>query len=292
MKQIDIGTCVPGNRAMEFSSMAKEMGYECIAVNFHMSTGGIDIKELAPRVLENLGDSGVYVASIGFYCNALSNEEQRKTLEYFIDNVHLFKAGMVSTFAGAMEGESVEAAIPRFKEVFGELTRRAEANGVRLVIENCDMGGTWQHNTCNIGFNPRAWEMMFDAVPSKALGLEWEPGHQQVQLIDPLPQLKEWAPRIYHLHGKDASVDMDAVRRYGIKGAVSFCPQRTPGFGDLDWRKVFSILHMAGYEGNICVEGYHDPIYSGEWEATAQKHALNYLRFCRGGDFIPNPWKD
>ncbi|MFQ9800212.1 MAG: hypothetical protein ACLR23_16145 [Clostridia bacterium] len=44
---------------------------------------------------------------------------------------------------------------------------------MKIAIENCPMGGTWQHATCNIGFNPRAWELMFNAVPSKALGLEW-----------------------------------------------------------------------------------------------------------------------
>lgn len=118
--------------------------------------------------------------------NALQNEEQRKTLETAIDVAHLYGTNMVSTFAGALEGESVEAAIPRFKEVFGELTRRAEDRGVKLVIENCPMGGTWDHCTCNIGFNPKAWEMMFDAVPSDALGLEWEPAHQMGQLIEPV----------------------------------------------------------------------------------------------------------
>ena len=288
MKQINIGTCIKGRKALEWIPAMMDIGYECVAINFHMSTGDIDIKELAPKVLEKLGDSGVYVSSIGYYCNPLQSEEQRKTLEYFIDCAHDFGTDMVSTFAGAIEGDSVPSAIPRFKEVFGELCRRAEDRGVRIAIENCPMDGTWRSATCNIGFNPRAWEMMFDAVPSDALGLEWEPGHQQIQLIDPLPQLREWAPKIIHLHGKDASVDEAAIRRYGILGAAEFAPQRTPGFGDLNWTDIFSILHRAGYEGDICVEGYHDPIYRGEWETTAQIHAYQYLKWCRGGDFAPN----
>ena len=36
---------------------------------------------------------------------------------------------------------------------------------------------------------------------------------------------------------------------------------------------------------------YHDPIYKKEWEMTAQKHALQYLKWCCGGDFTPNPWE-
>ena len=41
---------------------------------------------------------------------------------------------------------------------------------------------------------------------------------------------------------------------------------------------------------DICIEGYHDPVYSGELEMTGQLHALNYLKWCRGGDFTPTPW--
>ena len=97
------------------------------------------------------------VSSIGYYCNALENEAQRKTLEDFIDNAHLFGTNLVTTFAGALEGQPVEKAIPRYKEVFGELAKRAEDKGVKLCIENCPMDGTWNSATCNIGFNPKAW---------------------------------------------------------------------------------------------------------------------------------------
>ena len=130
----------------------------------------------------------------------------------------------MTTFAGALEGQPVEKAIPRYKEVFGELARRAEAKGVRLAIENCPMDGTWHKATCNIGFNPKAWEMMFDAVPSRAIGLEWEPAHQMVQLIDPLPQLEEWADRVYHIHGKGRhpplgqGAQVGRLWRWGVRG--------------------------------------------------------------------------
>ena len=180
--------------------------------------------------------------------------------------------------------------MPRFRTVFGELASHAEAAGVRLAIENCPMGGTWQKNTCNIGFNPRAWDMMFDAVPSPALGLEWEPAHQMCQLIDPVANLRQYVGRVYHLHGKDASIHWDAIARAGILGAVNFVDSRFPGFGDTDWRKIFAILQENGYDGAISVEGYHDPYYSHDWEMTGQLHAMRYLKWCRGGDFTPNPW--
>ena len=290
MEQIKIGTCSPGQQAEQWLPGMKDKGFECFAINFHMTYGGVDLKELAPKVLSMLEGTGTYVSTVGYYCNALQNESQLHDLEYAIDNAHLFGAKTVATFAGALEGQPVDAAIPRFKEVFSELAKRAEDRGVKLAIENCPMSGDWRHPTCNIGFNPDAWELMFDAVPSDALGLEWEPAHQLIQLIDPIPQLRVWAKKIVHLHGKDTSVDWDAVRRRGIYAAKDFAPERTPGFGDTNWRDVFSILHENGYEGDVCIEGYHDPVYSGQWEMTSQLHALKYLKFCRGGDFVPNPW--
>lgn len=290
MEQIKVGTCIPGQQAEQWLPGMKDKGFECFAINFHMTYGGVDLKELAPKVLSMLEGTGTYVSTVGYYCNALQNESQLHDLEYAIDNAHLFGAKTVATFAGALEGQPVDAAIPRFKEVFSELAKRAEDRGVRLAIENCPMSGDWRHPTCNIGFNPDAWELMFDAVPSDALGLEWEPAHQLIQLIDPIAQLRVWARKIVHLHGKDTSVDWDAVRRHGIYAAKDFAPERTPGFGDTNWRDVFSILHENGYEGDVCIEGYHDPVYSGQWEMTSQLHALKYLKFCRGGDFVPNPW--
>lgn len=290
MEQIKIGTCIPGQQAEQWLPGMKDKGFECFAINFHMTYGGVDLKELAPKVLSMLEGTGTYVSTVGYYCNALQNESQLHDLEYAIDNAHLFGAKTVATFAGALEGQPVDAAIPRFKEVFSELAKRAEDRGVKLAIENCPMSGDWRHPTCNIGFNPDACELMFDAVPSDALGLEWEPAHQLIQLIDPIAQLRVWAKKIVHLHGKDTSVDWDVVRRRGIYAAKDFAPERTPGFGDTNWRDVFSILHENGYEGDVCIEGYHDPVYSGQWEMTSQLHALKYLKFCRGGDFVPNPW--
>lgn len=290
MEQIRIGTCVPGENAIDWLPSISKAGFECVAINFHMSLHGIDLKEHAKKIKEILDGTGVYVSTLGFYCNPIMYEDHQKTLSHVIDMAAEFGAQNVGTFAGAYEGKSVDEAMPKFGQVFRELAKQAEDRGVKLVIENCPMGGNWNSTTCNIGFNPKAWEMMFNEVPSDALGLEWEPGHQMIQLIDPIAQLRQWAPKIYHMHGKDASIDMDAVRRLGVFGAHEFAPQRTPGFGDTNWRDVFSILHENGYQGDICIEGYHDPIYSGEWEMTAQMHSLNYLKWARGGDFIPNPW--
>jgi sugar phosphate isomerase/epimerase len=110
-----------------------------------------------------------------------------------------------------------------------------------------------------------------------------------VSLIDPMPQLRKWLPKIFHVHGKDATIHWDVVREYGVHGPKQFAWHRHPGFGDSNWTDIISELRRAGFEGSIDIEGWHDPVYKGELEMTGQVHALNYLKQCRGGSFVPNP---
>jgi sugar phosphate isomerase/epimerase len=173
--------------------------------------------------------------------------------------------------------------------VWGELAKRAESKGVRIAWENCDMGGWWHDVRWNVAHAPSAWEMMFNEVQSPAVGLEWEPCHQMVSLIDPLPQLRKWVSKIFHVHGKDATVAWDIVKTYGIRSGKQYVWHRTPGFGDTNWTDVISILRMNNFKGSIDIEGWHDPVYKGDMEMTGQVHGLNYLKQCRGGAFVPNP---
>jgi sugar phosphate isomerase/epimerase len=113
-----------------------------------------------------------------------------------------------------------------------------------------------------------------------------------VSLVDPIAQLREWigSGKIFHVHGKDATVAWDVIKRYGIRAGKPYVWHRTPGFGDTNWTDVISILRMNGYRGTIDIEGWHDPAYKDELETTAQVHALNYLKHCRGGaTAAPNP---
>ena len=290
MRQIPIGTCIPGNHFEKWAPVLIDKGFECFAVNFHMSFGEVDITKLAVKVREIVDESGISISSLGFYSNPLQYEAHAQLLENCIDIADAFGTKTISTFAGALEGKSVEESMPVFKKVFRELTKRAEDKGVKIAIENCPMGGTWRSCTCNIGFNPRAWEMMFDAVPSEALGLEWEPTHQMCQLIDPIPNLRTFANKVVHIHGKDATVNHDIIAEQGIIGPSETVDSRFPGLGDTDWRRIFAILHGVNFQGSVSIEGYHDVYFNDEWEMTGQIHALNYLKWCRGGSFINNPW--
>jgi sugar phosphate isomerase/epimerase len=263
-------------------------GFESFELNMWQYVGDIDLAETAKQVLEVLGDRAV-VAAVGIYGNPLQDEKTAADWEVVIKSARAFGATCVCGFAGALEDRPVDESMPKFKEVFGKLAKIAADEGVKIGFENCDMGGSWERPKWNIAHAPRAWEMMFDAVPGDALGLEWEPCHQMVSLIDPIPQLRQWVGKIVHIHGKDATIEWDRVRTEGIRSGRYVVKHRTPGFGDSNWTDIISILREAGWRGAIDIEGWHDPVYKDDLEMTGQVRGLEYLKQCRGSAFVPNP---
>jgi len=292
---IRIGTLVDGNKdAAGYIRQILPHGFESFQIKFWQTLGNTDLAKLAGAVKDALADSGAVVSSLAVFGNPLdpAASKHKETLEGWrkcIDAAGLFGCDLVCGFAGRLIDKPIPESIPAYKEIFGPLAKRAADKGVRIAFENCEMGGTWQKGDWNIAQTPDAWELMFDALDAENVGLEWEPCHQMVKLIDPIPQLKKWVGKIFHLHGKDATVYWDVVRTHGVRGPVSFAAHRTPGFGDSNWTDIISILRQGKFTGSIDIEGWHDPVYRQELEMTGQVHGLNYLKRCRGGDFVENP---
>jgi len=286
-KDIRIGTMSQANP--EYLAQVVKHGFESFEINWWQHVKQTHLKKTAEDCLRVLDGTGAIVSSLGVYGNPLVDKKTAKDWARLIDACKYFKCNVVCGFAGRIVDKPIPESMRQFKKVFKPLAKRAADKGVRLAFENCDMGGTWTHGAWNIAHAPDAWEMMFNEVPAKNVGLEWEPCHQINSLVDPLPQLRKWVGRIFHIHGKDATVDYDALRTYGIRSGKRWVWHRTPGFGDTNWTDVISILRMGGYKGSIDIEGWHDPVYRRELEMTGQVHALNYLKRCRGGDYVENP---
>ena len=295
--QLDIrlGTQIGGHAKLgTYVAQLLPYGFESFQVNFWQTIpDDVDLPKLADDILAAIGDADVTVGAINIFGNPLETEEtDLKTLDCWrrlIDSAHLFGADIVAGFTGRLRGKPIPDSIDRFQEVFTPLAERAAGKGVRLAFENCPMGGSWQSGDWNIAHGPAAWELMFEAIPADNLGLEWEPCHQMVELVDPIPQLRKWVHKVFHLHGKCATIKWDLIREYGIHGPKQFAFHRTPGFGDCNWTDVISELRQGGFTGSIDIEGWHDPVYRDELEITGQVHGLNYLKACRGGPFVPNP---
>ena len=192
---IRIGTLVPAHdRTADVIAQLLPHGFESFQLSFGRSLGDANLRGLADAVRRALdgrpaGDDGPppRISALGVYGNPLTSPETVGDWERLIDAAAAFGCDIVAGFAGRIPGRPVPESYGRFGEVFRPLAARAEDRGVRLAFENCEARGTWESGDRNIAHAPGAWEAMFAEVTSPVLGLEWEPCHQLVSFVDPLP---------------------------------------------------------------------------------------------------------
>ncbi|GDY13497.1 sugar phosphate isomerase [Planctomycetota bacterium] len=293
---IRLGTVVHGNAKLpDYLRQILPHGFETVQITFgHMSFDhSLDLERLAKDCKEVMAPYGARFAALSLFGNPVSNEakgvEVREGWKKVIEHAHHFDCDLVSGFSGGITGGTVPDSAKAVAEVFKPLARRAGERGLRLAFENCPMGTTWRKVGENTAFSPAAWELLLDGIGESNVGIEWEPCHLMGMLIDPVAVLRQWAPRIFHIQGKDATIAHDVIRTHGIHGGKPWFWHRTPGFGDSNWTDLITILRQHNWKGAIDIEGWHDPVYRGELEMTGQVFGLNYLKRCRGGPFVANP---
>lgn len=174
-----------------------------------------------------------------------------------------------------------------FKEVYGPIAAYAEDRGVRIAFETAGRGGP----EGNLAHSPELWDRMFDAVPSKALGLSFDPSHLVwLHIPNPPDVIRAYGDRIYHVDGKDCEILHSRLAKQGILGSA-WWRYRLPGLGVLDWPAIFSALRDVGYDDIVAIEN-EDPLAPG---LAGVVWSANYLRRCLlPTDQIPGggDWKD
>ena len=139
----------------------------------------------------------------------------------------------------------------------GALVPDLEKNGSTIAIEG------WPGNGV-LCCTPEAFRALFKAIPSRSIGINYDPSHLLRMGIDPLRFLHEFADRVVHVHGKDTELLSENLYEFGHEQPATFAPcigyggwawrYTIPGQGQMRWGKAFGILADAGYRGAVCVE--------------------------------------
>lgn len=162
-----------------------------------------------------------------------------------------------------------------WKETFPDLIRHAEREGVYIAIEGWP-GPEPYYPT--IGCTPEMWRAMFEAIPSKHFGLNYDPSHLVRLGIDYLRALTEFGERINHCHGKDTEILHDELYECGVLPAAFGAKYgfsegswryTIPGHGQVRWDQVAVRLERIGYRGAISIE-LEDHRYWGSIESERQ----------------------
>ena len=178
----------------------------------------------------------------------------------------------MTTFIGRDHVKSFEENWKLFDSVWKPLIAFADDHNVKVGIENCPMlfsEDEWPGGK-NLAVSPEIWRRMFDAIPSKNFGLNFDPSHLVWQKIDYVRAIHEFKDRIVHVHAKDDKTVGDRLYDRGVLGLGWHIP-KLPGFGDVQWNQFFSALTDIGYRGPVCVE-VEDRAY--EYSLEGRKKAL------------------
>jgi sugar phosphate isomerase/epimerase len=222
----------------------------------------------AGRIRELVRRAGVAISGLGYYPNPLHPDADHRRvvhehLKAVIGAAARLGVGVVNTFIGRDQWQPADANWDLAAAVWPDLARHAEAAGVRLGIENCPMLFTadeWPGGR-NLAVSPAAWRTLFERVPSPNLGLNFDPSHLVWQQIDYVRCVREFGPRIVHVHAKDTRIDRDRLYAAGVLGLGWHVP-KLPGLGEVDWPALFAALSDAGYRGPVCIE-VEDRAYEG-----------------------------
>jgi sugar phosphate isomerase/epimerase len=239
----------------------------------------------AARTRELAEKYGVRISSLGYYPNPLcADPNERENYSQHLRQVIKASAslgiGVITTFIGRDHVKSVEENWKLFESVWKPLISFAADHDVKVGIENCPMlfsGDEWPGGK-NLAISPDIWRRMFDAIPSKHFGLNFDPSHLVWQRIDYVRALHEFKDRIVHVHAKDDKTVSDRLYDRGILGLGWHIP-KLPGLGDVQWNQFFSALTDIEYRGPVCVEiedrAYE---YSLEGRQKALRQSRQYLK--------------
>ncbi len=252
----------------------------------HIDVISLDDNEIL-KIRKKLKEKNVFVSGLGYYPNPLDPDKEKS--DFYIDHIKKvidaaarLDIGIMNTFIGADAAKHDDENFERFKEVWPPIIKYAEEKNVKIGIENCPMFFTrdeWPSGN-NLAHSPALWRKIFEAIPSKNFGLNYDPSHMIWQMMDYIKPIYEFKDRIFHVHIKDAAISWEKISDAGILiTPLQLHTPKLPGLGDINWGKFFSALYDIGYNGSACVE-IEDKSFEGSLETrkTALIQSRNYLR--------------
>ncbi|GAB3570056.1 sugar phosphate isomerase/epimerase [Spirosoma luteolum] len=245
----------------------------------------IDVDNLNVEQIQTLTNHyGVSVSGLGYYPNPLDPEQgelAREHIKKLIRAAARLGVPVVNTFIGRNTALSVADNLNLVAEHWPALIREAEACNVKIGIENCPMWFTddeWPGGK-NLMTTPAIWDQVFERLPSRVLGLNYDPSHLIWQMMDEVKPIYAYADRLHHIHLKDVKLYRDRLDRVGIMAnPLQYHSPKLPGLGDVRWRDFFAALTDVRYRGPVCIE-VEDKAYEANADdvQTAILTARNYL---------------
>jgi len=229
----------------------------------HIDVSNLD-KAKAREIRKMLDGYGLPISSLAYYPNPLHPEaDHRETviahLKKVIVAASLLETPTVGTFIGKDKNKTVPQNFEDYARIWPPIVKFAREHGIKIAIENCPM--IFSLDEWPGGNN---WRKMWEIIPDDNFGLNLDPSHLVLQMIDVARVVHEFGAKIFHVHAKDLHIDREGLYNHGVFAqGMGWQVPRLPGLGDMDWPKFFAALTAARYDGVVSIE-HEDRVYEGD----------------------------
>lgn len=279
----------------EMIDTASDLGFQCVEVacwpvgkaeRRYAGVSHINVDELDDARVAYIKDycakKKVEISSLAYYPNTMDGDLEKRAvavehLKKVIVASKRLGVGMVTTFIGRDQAKTVEENLELVREVWPPIVALAEEQGVRIAIENCPMlfGADQWPGGQNLMTTPAIWRKVFEILPSKNLGINYDPSHFVWQMIDYIKPIYEFKDKIFHVHYKDIKLYPDKLNQVGTMAyPLDYMSPKLPGLGDVDWGMYVSALTDIRYDGYTCIE-VEDKAFEGSPEKVLDSLRLS-----------------
>jgi sugar phosphate isomerase/epimerase len=286
---------LPDNTLEQAAQWGAESGFQAIeiacwplekAARRYAGVTHIDVTDLdkpkAKEICDMLDGYGLQISSLGYYPNPLHPEpDHRETviahLMKVIEGAALLEVPIVGTFIGKDKNKTVPQSLEDYAKIWPPIVKFAKDHGVKIAIENCPMIFSYDEwpGGNNLASTPAIWRKMWEIIPDDNFGLNLDPSHLILQMIDYERVIREFSSKIFHVHAKDLHIDREGLYNNGVLSqGMGWQVPRLPGLGDMDWAKFFAALTAARYDYVVSIE-HEDRVFEGDEELVKRGFYLS-----------------
>jgi sugar phosphate isomerase/epimerase len=286
---------LPGNSLEQAAKWGAESGFQAIeiacwplekATRRYAGVTHIDVATLdkpkAVEIRKMLDGYGLTVSALGYYPNPLHPDaDHRETvighLKKVIRAAEMLEVPVVGTFVGKDKNKTVPQNLEDYAKIWPPIVKFAKEHGVNIAIENCPMIFSYDEwpGGNNLASTPAIWRKMWEIIPDDNFGLNLDPSHLILQMIDVERVVREFASKLFHVHAKDLHIDREGLYNHGVLSqGMGWQVPRLPGLGDMDWQKFFAALTAARYDYVVSIE-HEDRVFEGDEELVKRGFYLS-----------------
>lgn len=160
-------------------------------------------------------------------------------------------------------------------------------NPILDVFDECGVKFALEVHPTEIAFDIVTAKRALAAINNrKTFGFNFDPSHLHWQMVNPVRFLNEFPDRIYHVHMKDAAIQLDGYNGILASHLNFGNPQRgwdfrSLGHGGVNFEEIIRTLNHIGYNGPLSVE----------WEDSGMDRmhgAREACAFVKRTDFQPS----